>query len=104
MYENAVKKEPNNEEWLSHLFMSYVRLGNYKRQQQVQSFFKQNSTPEPVQPDCAQWAIVYFVLILTKLDLATFWVIFSQTHLVTLSRTSKARPKLKSDCHLYNHH
>jgi hypothetical protein len=66
MYENAVKKEPNNEEWLSHLFMSYVRLGNYKRQQQVQSFFKQNSTPEPVQPDWAQWAIVYFVLILTK--------------------------------------
>ena len=35
MYENAVQKEPSNEEWLSHLFMSYVRLGNYKRQQQI---------------------------------------------------------------------
>lgn len=35
VYENAVKKDPTNEEWLSHLFMSYARLGNYKRQQQV---------------------------------------------------------------------
>ena len=27
MYEAAVKKEPNNEEFRTHLFMSYVRLG-----------------------------------------------------------------------------
>ena len=27
MYEGAVKKEPQNEEFLTHLFMSYVRLG-----------------------------------------------------------------------------
>ena len=26
MYEGAVAKEPNNEEFLTHLFMSYVRL------------------------------------------------------------------------------
>jgi len=32
MYENATKKEPNNEELLSHLFMSYVRMGQYKKQ------------------------------------------------------------------------
>ena len=31
-YENATKKEPNNEELLSHLFMSYVRMGYYKKQ------------------------------------------------------------------------
>ena len=35
MYEGAVKKEPQNEEFLSHLFMSYVRLGEYKKQQMV---------------------------------------------------------------------
>lgn len=32
MYENASKKDPNNEELLSHLFMSYVRMGQYKKQ------------------------------------------------------------------------
>ena len=35
MYEGAVKKEPQNEEFLSHLFMSYVRLGGHKKQQLV---------------------------------------------------------------------
>jgi len=33
MYEGAAKKEPQNEEFLTHLFMSYVRLGEYKKQQ-----------------------------------------------------------------------
>ena len=32
MYENATKRE-QNEELLSHLFMSYVRMGYYKKQQ-----------------------------------------------------------------------
>ena len=32
-YENATKKEPGNEEFLSHLFMAYVRLGQFKKQQ-----------------------------------------------------------------------
>jgi len=35
MYEGAVKKEPSNEDFLSHLFMSYVRMGYYKKQQKV---------------------------------------------------------------------
>ena len=35
MYEGAVKKEPLNEDFLSHLFMSYVRMGEYKKQQMV---------------------------------------------------------------------
>lgn len=33
LYENATKKEPTNEEFLSHLFMAYVRLGQLKKQQ-----------------------------------------------------------------------
>uniref|UniRef100_A0A8D9EJN2 N-terminal acetyltransferase B complex subunit MDM20 homolog n=2 Tax=Cacopsylla melanoneura TaxID=428564 RepID=A0A8D9EJN2_9HEMI len=33
IYEEAVKKEPTNEELLTHLFMSYVRVYNYKKQQ-----------------------------------------------------------------------
>ncbi|CAG2112305.1 unnamed protein product [Medioppia subpectinata] len=31
-YENAVKKDPSNEELHSHLFMAYVRLSDYKKQ------------------------------------------------------------------------
>lgn len=35
LYEHAVEKYPSNEEYLTHLFMAYVRIGNYKKQQQV---------------------------------------------------------------------
>ena len=35
LYENGHKVNPNSEELLSALFMAYVRLGNYKKQQQV---------------------------------------------------------------------
>ncbi|XP_071519527.1 N-alpha-acetyltransferase 25, NatB auxiliary subunit isoform X2 [Panulirus ornatus] len=35
VYEMAVKTEPSNEELLSHLFMAYVRIGDYKNQQQT---------------------------------------------------------------------
>ena len=35
MYENAHKVAPDNEEILSSLFMSYVRLSDYKKQQQT---------------------------------------------------------------------
>lgn len=34
-YERATKKDPQNEELLSHLFMSHVRNGDYKKQQQT---------------------------------------------------------------------
>ncbi|XP_020616340.1 N-alpha-acetyltransferase 25, NatB auxiliary subunit-like isoform X1 [Orbicella faveolata] len=35
VYEMALKQNPNNEELYSHLFMAYVRIGNYKKQQQA---------------------------------------------------------------------
>ena len=35
MYERATKKDPTNEELLSHLFMSYVRQSLYKKQHQA---------------------------------------------------------------------
>lgn len=35
VYEAAVKKDPLNEEFLSHLFMAYVRVGDYRKQQQA---------------------------------------------------------------------
>lgn len=35
MYENAYQQKQDNEELLSSLFMSYVRLGDYKKQQQT---------------------------------------------------------------------
>ena len=35
IYEAAVKRKPKNDELLSHLFMSYVRTEDYKKQQQT---------------------------------------------------------------------
>lgn len=35
LYENAVEKCPTNEDYLSNLFMAYVRTDNYKKQQQT---------------------------------------------------------------------
>ncbi|KAK4311699.1 hypothetical protein Pmani_016831 [Petrolisthes manimaculis] len=35
VYETATKKEPGNEELLSHLFMAYVRVSNYRNQHQT---------------------------------------------------------------------
>ncbi|CAD6234182.1 GSCOCG00007626001-RA-CDS [Cotesia congregata] len=35
VYEAAAKADPNNEDLLTHLFMSYVRLGDFKKQQQT---------------------------------------------------------------------
>ena len=35
LYENALKKEPSNEDLLTSLFMGYVRIFNYKKQQQT---------------------------------------------------------------------
>lgn len=35
VYEAASRADPNNEELLTHLFMSYVRLGDFKKQQQT---------------------------------------------------------------------
>ncbi|XP_062523596.1 N-alpha-acetyltransferase 25, NatB auxiliary subunit-like [Corticium candelabrum] len=41
IFEVAVKDDPTNEEYMTHLFMAYVRLNEYKRQQQVgMSLFK----------------------------------------------------------------
>ena len=35
MYANAAKAAPTNEDILSNLFMAYVRLGDFKKQQQT---------------------------------------------------------------------
>ena len=35
LYESAAKGYPNNEEILTQLFMAYVRVGDYQKQQQV---------------------------------------------------------------------
>lgn len=39
IYEMALKQNPQNEELYSHLFMAYVRIGDYKKQQQVMQSF-----------------------------------------------------------------
>ena len=35
MYKNAYEKKPDSEDILNALFMAYVRIGNYKKQQQI---------------------------------------------------------------------
>ena len=35
LYEGAARMYPNNEEILTQLFMAYVRVGDYQKQQQV---------------------------------------------------------------------
>lgn len=35
MYEAAVAKDASNEEFHTHLFMAYVRTGNYAKQKQT---------------------------------------------------------------------
>ncbi|XP_050544886.1 N-alpha-acetyltransferase 25, NatB auxiliary subunit isoform X2 [Daktulosphaira vitifoliae] len=35
VYEDALLQDPTNEEWLSSLFMAYVRICDYKKQQQI---------------------------------------------------------------------
>ena len=47
-YEAAVAKDPTNEEFLSYLFMSYVRIGNYRKQQQsAMALFKVKPSKNP---------------------------------------------------------
>ena len=58
MYENAVKKDPTNEEFLTHLFMSHVRLGNYKRQQQIATSLYKAKPKSPYY----FWAVMSVVL------------------------------------------
>lgn len=40
LYEAAVKKVPLSEEYHSHLFMAYARVGEYKKMQQVRQLKK----------------------------------------------------------------
>ena len=49
LYEAAVKKVPLSEEYHSHLFMAYARVGEYKKMQQVRqspsmNYFQQDFT------------------------------------------------------------
>lgn len=58
MYEEAVKLDPTNEEIVSHLFMSYVQVNNFKGQQTVgMQLYKLN----PKSPYYF-WAIMSIVL------------------------------------------
>ena len=36
LYETALKHSPNSEDYMTQLFMGYVRIKDYKKQQQVQ--------------------------------------------------------------------
>jgi N-terminal acetyltransferase B complex non-catalytic subunit len=58
LYANAVKKCPGNEDFLTHLFMSYVRINDFKTQQTValQLFKAKPKNPYYI------WAVMSVVL------------------------------------------
>ena len=58
MYENATKLDPNNEELLSQLFMSYVRIGAYKKQQSAAMSLYKTKAKTPYY----FWAVMSVVL------------------------------------------
>lgn len=62
LYETAVKLDPTNEELLTHLFMSYVRISNFQMQQQTaMSLFKF----KPKNPYYC-WAVMSVILQATR--------------------------------------
>lgn len=62
LYETAVKLDPTNEELHTHLFMSYVRLGDYKSQHQsAMALYKL----KPKNPYYC-WAVMSLVLQATR--------------------------------------
>lgn len=58
IYEAAVKIDPVNEELYSHLFMSYVRIGDHKAQQRVAMALYKFSPKNPYY----FWAVMSIVL------------------------------------------
>ncbi len=58
MYEKAVKLEPSSEEFLSQLFIAYVRMSEYKKQQTTaMSLYKTKPSPPYY-----FWAVMSIVL------------------------------------------
>ncbi|CAM9106947.1 unnamed protein product [Lampetra planeri] len=48
LYEAAVKKVPLSEEYHSHLFMAYARVGDYKKMQQAGMALYKNRPQESI--------------------------------------------------------
>ncbi|KAG8201857.1 hypothetical protein JTE90_027337 [Oedothorax gibbosus] len=63
-YERATRKDPHNEELLSHLFMSHVRNGDYKKQQQVAMALYKLKPKNPYY----FWAVMSIVMQATNAD------------------------------------
>ncbi|CAB4062793.1 NAA25 [Lepeophtheirus salmonis] len=98
MYEVAIEKEPNNEDLLSHLFMSYVRLGDYKKQQQAAFALYKASPKNPYY----FWAIMSILLYATlgKDTSATqFSFPLAQRMMTKMEKENKM--KQEQETHLY---
>ena len=59
MYEAAAKQQPGNEDFLSHLFMAHVRLGNYQQQQRTAMMLHKL---RPVKNPYYFWAVMSIVM------------------------------------------
>ncbi|KAK2715089.1 N-alpha-acetyltransferase 25, NatB auxiliary subunit-like [Artemia franciscana] len=58
VYEKIIKKEPTNEEYLTHLFMAYLRIADYKNQQRVAMILYKSKPKNPYY----FWAVMSIVM------------------------------------------
>ena len=58
IYESVVQKKTKNDELLSHLFMSYVKTEDYKKQQQTVLSLYKVTTSNPYH----SWAVTSIVM------------------------------------------
>lgn len=86
-YENASKKEPSNEEFLSHLFMAYVRCGNYKKQQQTAMALYKAAPKNPYY----FWAIMSIVMQVSAFVVAHPCYVMITTNIVMDNKKRKLK-------------
>lgn len=69
VYEDALLQDPTNEELLSSLFMSYVRVCDYKKQQQTALALHKVKPNNPYY----FWAVMSIVMQVNNLNLILFY-------------------------------
>ena len=75
LYESANDQRPDNEELLTSLFMAHVRMGNYKRQQQI-GVKLHKLRPENNPYYC--WSIMSLIMQVRSCDLVAYTWNFSR--------------------------
>ncbi|XP_046415416.1 N-alpha-acetyltransferase 25, NatB auxiliary subunit [Neodiprion fabricii] len=98
LYEAAVKADPTNEELLTHLFMSYVRLCDFKKQQQTAVALYKLKPKNPYY----FWAVMSVVMQAMQADerLAKA-VVLPLAERMVLKMVNEGRIEAEQEVHLY---